>query len=147
MFIQRSMRNLYTAKRSSYHVFFFSFLPYLCVSVVAPIWLKIIKHEMACYISYVKHQLFKETRSAIMNIFRKKIFSKNGVCTSKIKSCFHNKSVHYSWKLHGKVNYLIKTGVFVGNYLRPSNNYRQSTFNINAVVFGTDNLLRFTKLF
>ena len=28
------------------------------------------------------------------------------------------------------------TGVFslVGNYLRPSNNYRQSIFNINAVV-------------
>ena len=35
-----------------------------------------------------------------------------------------------------KVNYLIKTGVFslVGIYLRPSNNYRQSIFNINAVV-------------
>ena len=30
-----------------------------------------------------------------------------------------------------------KTGVFslVGNYLRPSNNYRQSSFNINAVVW------------
>ena len=38
--------------------------------------------------------------------------------------------------MHGKVNYLIKTGAFslVGNYLRPSNNYRQSSFNINAVV-------------
>ena len=34
------------------------------------------------------------------------------------------------------MNYLIKTGVFslVGNYLRPSNNYRQVSFNINAVV-------------
>ena len=34
------------------------------------------------------------------------------------------------------MNYLIKTGVFslVGNYLRPSNNYRQSSFNINVVV-------------
>ena len=33
-------------------------------------------------------------------------------------------------------NSSIKTGVFslVGNYLRPSNNYRQSSFNINAVV-------------
>ena len=31
---------------------------------------------------------------------------------------------------------IIKPGVFslVGNYLRPSNNYRQSIFNINAVV-------------
>ena len=34
------------------------------------------------------------------------------------------------------MNYLIKTGVFslVGNYLHPSNNYRQSSFKINAVV-------------
>ena len=38
--------------------------------------------------------------------------------------------------MHGKVNSLNKTGVFslVGNYLRPSNNYRESSFNINAVV-------------
>ena len=38
--------------------------------------------------------------------------------------------------MHGKVNYLIKTGVFslVGNYLRPSNNYTQLSFDINAVV-------------
>ena len=80
---------------------------------------------------------FKETRSATMNIFRKIFFCKNGVCKSRIKSCFLNKSVHYSYKLHGKVNYLIKTGVFfslVGNYLRPSNNYRRLIFNINAVV-------------
>ena len=35
-----------------------------------------------------------------------------------------------------KVKYLINAGVFclVGNYLRPSNNYRQTIFNINAVV-------------
>ena len=35
------------------------------------------------------------------------------------------------------MNYLIKTGVIslVGNYLRPSNNYRQVSFNINAVVW------------
>ena len=34
------------------------------------------------------------------------------------------------------MNYLIKAGAFslVGNYLRPSNNYRQSSFNVNAVV-------------
>ena len=39
-------------------------------------------------------------------------------------------------KLHGKVNYLIKTGVFslVCNYLRPSDNSRQLIFNINSVV-------------
>ena len=34
----------------------------------------------------------------------------------------------------------------VGNYLRPSNNYRQLIFNINAVVLILDNLLRLTKL-
>ena len=46
-----------------------------------------------------------------------------------------------------KVNYLIKTGVFslVCKYLRPSNNSRQLIFNINAVVFGTNNLLIITK--
>ena len=50
--------------------------------------------------------------------------------------CFHNKYVQSISKLHDKVNYLIKTGVFslVGNYLRPSNNSRQLIFNINAVV-------------
>ena len=34
------------------------------------------------------------------------------------------------------MNYLIKQVCFsrVGNYLRPSNNYRQVSFNINAVV-------------
>ena len=53
-----------------------------------------------------------------------------------MKLCFHNKYVQYSWKLHGTVNYLIKTGDFslVRNYLRPSNNSRQLIFNINAVV-------------
>ena len=71
-----------------------------------------------------------------MNIFRKQLFSFLIICKNRIKLSFHNKYVYYSCKLHGKVNYLIKTGVLslVGNYLRPSNNYRQSSFNINAVV-------------
>ena len=34
----------------------------------------------------------------------------------------------------------------VGNYLRPSNNSRPLNFNINAVCFDSDNLLRFTKM-
>ena len=79
--------------------------------------------------------LVKETRSVTMNIFQKKnIFF--FVCKNKIKLCFHNKYVRYSWKLHGTVNYVIKTGVFslVRNYLRPSNNSRQLILNINAVV-------------
>ena len=68
----------------------------------------------------------KETKSATMNMFRKIFFSFNLICKRRIKLNFHNKSVHYSWKLHGTVNYLIKTGMFslVGNYLRPSNNFR-----------------------
>ena len=48
---------------------------------------------------------FKETKSATMNIF--------GKCKSRIKLSFHNKSVHYSRKLHGKVNYLIKQVFFL----------------------------------
>ena len=40
--------------------------------------------------------LLKETKSETMNIFRKIVFSKNGVCKSRIKSGFHNKSVYYS---------------------------------------------------
>ena len=50
--------------------------------------------------------------------------------------------------MHGKVNYLIKTGVFslVGNYLRPSNNYRLSSFNINAVVLILIICKKITKL-
>ena len=34
----------------------------------------------------------------------------------------------------------------VGNYLRPSNNSRQWIFDINAVVFDSDNLIRLTKM-
>ena len=47
------------------------------------------------------------------------------------------------------MNYLIKTGDFslVRNYLRASNNSRLMLFNnINAVVFDSDNLLRFMKM-
>ena len=42
------------------------------------------------------------------------------------------------------MNNLIKTGDFslVSNYLRPSNNSRHLTFNINAV----DNVLRIVKM-
>ena len=80
---------------------------------------------------------FKETRSVTvtMNIFRKKSLFKSFV-KNRIKLCFHKQNVQYSWKLHGTVNYLIKTGDFslVRNYLRPSNNSRQLILNINAVV-------------
>ena len=93
-------------------------------------------HRFHIFMHFTGLYTFKETKSATVNIFRKKIFSLKIICKSRIKFIFHNKSVHYSWKLHGKMNYLRKTGVFnlVGNYLRPSNNYRQSSFNINAVV-------------
>ena len=62
------MRNLNAAKSTP--IRFFLVLPYLCISVVAPTWLRIIKHEMACYISYVKHQLFKVNMS--LSVFEEK---------------------------------------------------------------------------
>ena len=70
----------------------------------------------------------KETKSATMNIFRNFLFPFLIICNSRIKLFLQKKSVHYSWKLRGKVNYLIKQVCFslFGNYLRPSNNYRQS---------------------
>ena len=45
--------------------------------------------EIAAYV-------FKETKSAIMNIFRFFLFSFLLICKSRIRLCFHNKSVHYS---------------------------------------------------
>ena len=38
----------------------------------------------------------KETRSVIINIFQKKIFSFYIICKNRIKLCFHNKYVQYS---------------------------------------------------
>ena len=71
-----------------------------------------------------------------MNIFEKNSFLFKSFVKNRIKLCFHNKYVQCSRKLHGKANYLIKTGDFslVMYYLRPSNNSRQLIFNINVVV-------------
>ena len=72
-----------------------------------------------------------------MNIFRNKSFLFKYFVKVELSYFFNNKNVDYSRKLHRKVNFLIKTGVFfslVGNYLRPSNNSRQLICNINAVV-------------
>ena len=35
------------------------------------------------------------------------------ICKNRIKLCFYIKYVQYSWKLHGQVNCLIKTGIFL----------------------------------
>ena len=59
MFLQKSNWETWKPQKGP-PIMFFSFLPYLYVSVVAPTWLIIIKREMACYISYVKQQLFKD---------------------------------------------------------------------------------------
>ena len=40
--------------------------------------------------------LFKKAKSATMNIFRIFLFAFQIICKSRIKLCFHNKSVHYS---------------------------------------------------
>ena len=78
-------------------------------------------------VSFVGFILLKETKSATMNIFRNFYFVFKSFVNVEFSYVFHNKSVHYSYKLHGKVNYLIKQVCFslIGNYLRPSNNYRQ----------------------
>ena len=62
--------------------------------------------------------MFKETKSAAMTIFEFFYFVFKSFVKVEVKLCFHNKSVHYSWKLHGKVNYLIIQVCFslVGNY-------------------------------
>ena len=43
-----------------------------------------------------RNPFLKEAKSATMNIIRQKIFSFQIICKSRIKLCFHNKSVHYS---------------------------------------------------
>ena len=48
-----------------------------------------------------------------MNILRNNFVSFEIICKNRIKVGFHNKYVQYSRKLHGKVNYLIKKGVFL----------------------------------
>ena len=59
MFIQRSMRNLNAAKGPPTRLFcsFFELFVRHCGCTNMT---KIIKHEMACYISYVNHQLFED---------------------------------------------------------------------------------------
>ena len=47
-------------KRSSYQAFFFSFFELFVRHCGCTNMTKIIKHEIACYISYVNHQLFKD---------------------------------------------------------------------------------------
>ena len=71
-----------------------------------------------------------------MNIFRKKSFHFKSFVKIELSYVF-SKYVQYSCKLHGKVNYLIKTGDFslVMNYLRPSNNSRQFKFLIQILLF------------
>ena len=55
---------------------------------------------------------FKETKSATMNIFRKKIFPKNGVCKVELSHVFSINLFTIAENCMEKVNYLIKTGVF-----------------------------------
>ena len=77
--------------------------------------------------------------SVTMNIVRKKKFLFKSFVKIKFSYVFKINIISTAEKLHGKVNYLLKTGDFslVSNYLRPSNNSRHLIFNINAV----DNLL------
>ena len=84
------------------------------------------------FYQFNKARILKEARSVTMNIFRKKKILFKSFVKIELSYVF----VQYRGKLHGTVNYLIRTGDFplVRNYLRPSNNSRQLIFNINAVV-------------
>ena len=70
-----------------------------------------------CHSIYVKKFMkllafiFEQPSYEHFSIFS--LFSFQIICKSRFKVCFHNKSVHYSLKLHGKVNYLIKQVCFL----------------------------------
>ena len=67
------------------------------------------------YLKYsTKRTTLKETRSATMNIFRNVLSSVLFKSFVKVELNYvcSNKSIYYSYKLHGKVNYLIKQVCF-----------------------------------
>ena len=74
--------------------------------------------------SHSFNRILKRQSLHIWTVFEIVYFVFKSFVKVEFKLGFHNKSVHYSWKLHGKVNYLLKQVCFslVGNYLRPSNN-------------------------
>ena len=79
-------------------VFFLSCYCYCSISLPrgAAYW-SVMWYLLVTYFSVKRQQrILKETRSATLNILRKIFISKNGVCRSRIKLCFHNKYVHYS---------------------------------------------------
>ena len=55
-------------------------------------------------------------------------------------------SVQLKTARKSELSYKNRCAALVCNHLRPSNNCRQLIFNINAVCFDGDNLLRFTKM-
>ena len=95
-----------------------------------------VSENVSVWNGYILFNIFKETRSVTMNIFRKKNFLFKSFVKIELSYVFTINMFSTSWKLQGKVNYLMKKCVFflIGNYLRPSNNSRQLIFNINAVV-------------
>ena len=55
-------------------------------------------------------------------------------------------SVQLKTARKSELSYKKRCFYLVCDYVRPSNNSRQLIFNINAVDFDSDNLLRFTKM-
>ena len=88
------MRNLIAAKRSSYQAFF-SFLPYLCIIVVAPTWLRIIKHKMAVTFHTLNISYLKMLLLIFSNSFCKLAVSLAGAtlsnihCLNRVTALFH----------------------------------------------------------
>ena len=94
-----------------------------------------------CYtFSWSRHQNVvtpvKETKSATMNIFRKKYFLFKSFVKVELSYVFTINLIpitEIAWK--SELSYKNKCFFsLVGDYLRPSNNYRRLIFNINAVI-------------
>ena len=80
-------------------------------------------------------ETFKETRSITLNIFRKKNLFKSFVKIELSYVFTINMFITDENCMEKRIIFK-KKGDFSpgGNYLRPSNNFRQLIFNINAVV-------------
>ena len=64
-----------------------------------------------CILCIARYFMLKRLSLQLWTIFEKFYFLFKSFVKAELS--FHKKSVHYSWKLHGKVNYLIKQVCFL----------------------------------
>ena len=79
---------------------YYRFIRYLVFPALFPS-ISMVVVDYICITSLTEYSqsvrlLLKETKSATMNIFRNFLFCFKIICKSRIKLCFHNKSVHYN---------------------------------------------------